>query len=569
MPVLILMIALLCSSLCAAAPADDPIVQQARKLADEQRWQDLALLLGPLPSRSADLDFYYGTALAGLQRWPEAESAFAAGHRLAPHDPRFPVELAGAAFKQKHYPQAARSLRQALRLAPHDAYANDFLGTVYFLQGNLEASLKYWNRVGKPVIAEIHEEPVPRVSPALLDRAFAFSPAAGLQLTQFIDTSARIDGLQIFPQFHFNLSARGDGKFDVLFRSQELDGFGSSKWEIAFNILRELPFSSVDLDYYNLHREAINVTSMYRWDARKRRIFAQFSSPFERSAKVRYEVAADLRNEQWAIRNSFKGPAPALATLNLRREAVDFEFVSHASGRLGWSGGAEVSHRDFRNVIPGAILTPELLAQGYQLQQRAQLTATLWRLPERRFTVNAGASSQAARLWSHRDETFEKLQGSLGWHWLPHAEGDDYEMLQQFRAGKTFGPVPFDELFILGLERDNDLPMRGHIGTRDGKKGSAPLGRDYFLANWETDKNLYGNGIVALKLGPFLDIGKITDPSTGATAPPAWSKWLFDIGAQAKLRVFGSGVVFSYGKDLRSGNNAFYVMLLKKNAGSE
>src|ERR1039457_2627295 len=207
MPTLILVIALLCSGMCAAAQtslSDDPTVQEVRKLTDEQRWQDIALLLEPLPSRSADLDFYHGTALARLQRWPEAESAFAAGRRLAPHDPRFPIELAGAAFKQKHYPQAARCLRQALRLDPHDAYANDFLGTVYFLQGNLEASLKYWNRAGKPVIADIHVEPLPLVSPVLLDRAFAFSPAGGLHLTEFLSTNLRIDGFEIFPQYHFN-----------------------------------------------------------------------------------------------------------------------------------------------------------------------------------------------------------------------------------------------------------------------------------------------------------------------------------------------------------------------------
>jgi hypothetical protein len=61
--------------------------------------------------------------------------------------------------------------------------------------------------------------------------------------------------------------------------------------------------------------------------------------------------------------------------------------------------------------------------------------------------------------------------GGIG---FPRAEGNDYEMQQQFRAGKTFGTVPFDELFLLGLERDNDLWMRGHIDTRDGRKGSAP-----------------------------------------------------------------------------------------------
>jgi len=110
---------------------------------------------------------------------------------------------------------------------------------------------------------------------------------------------------------------------------------------------------------------------------------------------------------------------------------------------------------------------------------------------------------------------------------------------------------------MLGLERDNDLWMRGHIGTRDGRKGSAPLGRNYFLSNWEADKNVYGNGLLTLKLGPFVDTGKITgtNPALGS------HQWLLDVGGQAKLRVFGVGVIFSYGKDLRSGNNAYYVTM--------
>ncbi len=184
-----------------------------------------------------------------------------------------------------------------------------------------------------------------------------------------------------------------------------------------------------------------------------------------------------------------------------------------------------------------------------------QVDAELWRQPERRLTLEAGASSQAGRIWSQPSHAFEKLQGSLRFHWFPQSQGDDYEMQHRIRAGKTFGAVPFDELFILGLERDNDLEMRGHIGTRNGRKGSAPLGRNYFLSNWEADKNVYRNGILTVKLGPFLDTGKITDASTGLGS----QKWLWDLGAQAKVRVFGVGFAFSYGKDLRLGNNAFYV----------
>jgi tetratricopeptide (TPR) repeat protein len=555
-------VVLLCICLRLSAqtgPASVTSAEEVRQFAAEQRWQDIVRLLGPLRSRSADLNFYYGTALARLERWREAESAFHAGLRLAPHDPRFLVELAGVAFKQKRYPQAARLLRQALKRTPQDTYANDFLGTISFLQGNLDASLKYWNRVGKPQVVELRADPPPQVSPALFDRAFAFSPASRLQWREFRATDARIRFLGIFPRYQFDLRAREDDKFDVWFRSQERNGFGSTKWEGLFLLLRGLPFLSVDPEYYNLRHEAINLVSLFRWDPQKRRVFAQFSSPFQQSAKYRYEVAADLRNENWAVINSFASPSPPLASLNLRREVLGFGLASHANGQWHWSAGAEISHRDFRSVVPGPVLTPALLAKGYQLKQLAELGATLWRMPERRFTVDADVSSQAARLWSEPVESSEKLQGSLGWHWFPRAEGDDYEMQQQFRSGKTFGTLPFDELFMLGLERDNDLPMRAHIGTRDGRKGGAPLGRNYFLATWETDKNLYENGIATLKMGPFLDTGKITDP----LATLGSHKWLWDTGVQIKLRVFGSGVAFSYGKDLRSGNNAFYLTMLR------
>jgi hypothetical protein len=108
---------------------------------------------------------------------------------------------------------------------------------------------------------------------------------------------------------------------------------------------------------------------------------------------------------------------------------------------------------------------------------------------------------------------------------------------------------------MLGLERDNDLWLRGHVGTRNGLKGSAPLGRNYFLSNWEIDKTVYNNGLFGIKLSPFLDTGKITDPS-GLLGSHVW---LVDAGIQLKFSVLGVGATFTYGKDLRTGNNAFYA----------
>src|SRR5215469_10786923 len=138
----------------ASLPTSD-LKARVRQLFEQSRWHEIVNTTKPLPAMDADLHYYYGSALAQLGRWDDARKVLLSGCRLAPLDKRFPLELAGVAFKQRRYPEAAAWLHRGLRDDPTDAYANDFLGTVYFLEGNLETALKYWNRVGKPQIASV------------------------------------------------------------------------------------------------------------------------------------------------------------------------------------------------------------------------------------------------------------------------------------------------------------------------------------------------------------------------------------------------------------------------------
>jgi tetratricopeptide (TPR) repeat protein len=533
-------------------PVDTPAGMQ--QLVQERRWQEIVQQLGAVYSRNPDQNYYYGIALAQLGRYAEAAHALLAGNRQRPQDKRFPIELAGVAFKQKQYSHAERWLRRALKLDPADAYANDFLATVYFLQGNLEAALKYWNRVGKPKLENVTEDPVLRIRPELLDRAFTFSPASTLRPPDLRASETRIVGLGIFPVYKFQLNARPDDNFDLVFRASERNGWGASKWDALLATFRGVFYQTIYPEYFNLHGSATNFNSLLRWDAQKRRALGAISGPLWRNPKFRYAAGVDLRNENWNLLTSFKGPATLLGTLNLRREAITGQIFSFNSGRRGWSTGMELSHRDYRSVFAGTALTPDLLLTGFQLKQLAELHSTVLRVPERRFVLSAAASEQAARVWSTPAGSFLKTQGSLEAHWLPRADGNDYELDEKVRAGKTFGQLPFDELFMLGLERDNDLPLRAHVGTRDGRKGSAPLGQNYFLANWEINKNVYDNGLFGIRLSPFLDSGKITDPIASLGS----RKWLVDTGMQLKFRLLSVGLTFTYGKDLRSGTNAFY-----------
>jgi tetratricopeptide (TPR) repeat protein len=548
---------LLARSAYAQCTVDPQQATQIEQLFSQQNWTEVVRLAASLPCRSAGINFNYGMALAHLQQLPAAHDALIAGYRQSPREERFPVELAGIAFEQKRYPEAATWLRRALKLDPHDDYANNFAATVYFLRDNTNAALKYWNRVQKPYIAALSFDAHLRIHRQLLDRAFVFSPAAVLRESDFAATQARLDGLGIFPAYHITLSARPDGSFDAEFHALERNGFGSSRIQALVSTFGGAFYETIYPSYFNLGRSAINIESLFRWDSQKLRARVAISAPLHNLPQHRWSLATDERSENWTIRPSFTGTAPSLGSLKMEREAAAGSITSYRSSSFTWSLGAEFSHRSFRNINYGSALTPALAALGFQLKQTASAQDKLLDLPEHRFSLTAGASSEFGRLWSGPPRLFQKSQGSLLVHWFPQAQGDRYEAVQQLRAGHTFGAAPFDELFMLGVERDNALWLRGHIGTRDRQKGSAPLGYNYLLSNSDFYRRIYSNGLFTFQAGPLFDIGRMSAPTSGLST----QQWLFDTGVEAKLTVLGTGVVVTYGRDLRNGTNAFYGTL--------
>ncbi|HEX4036440.1 MAG TPA: tetratricopeptide repeat protein [Acidobacteriaceae bacterium] len=536
---------------CSSAPAPPP-VQQAF---ERQNWPAIVRLAQTTPILSPQMNFDLGMAFAHLGKLPEARRALLAGQRQCSADTRFPEELAGVAFEQKHDPEAAHWLRRALHLDPHDAYAANFLGTVEYLTGNLPAALQAWNRIGKPSIDTLDLDPHLRVHHLLLDRAFVFAPHSVLRASQFTATEARLDGLGIFPSYSLQLAARPNGSFDAVFRAQERNGFGSSRLAAMLSALGGLPYETVYPTYANIHRDAMNFDSLLRWDSQKRRVWLSLSAPPNRLPQWRWHVSTEWRGENWAIRPSFTGTAPVLGSLHLDREAFSFGLTSFPTGRLQWTLGGNLSHRTFTHIVPGSALTPSLLTSGYAVQVPASVQYRLLDLPAHRFTLTAAASSAFGRTLTTPTHTFEKLQGSALAHWLPTLENRAWELRQQLRAGRISGSPPFDNLCLFGMDRDDtDLGLRAHIATRDGRKGSAPIGDGYFLANTDLFRRLYANGLLSINAGPLLDIGRMTAPTPGLSS----GQWLFDTGVEARLTVLHTSVVLSYGRDLRSGANAFY-----------
>ena len=531
-----------------------PSLARIEQLYKQHHYQQLLDLVPASPGAPPAFDLYRGLALARLKQWQEAREALLAGRGKAPKDERFLVELAGVEFSTQNFETAKNDLRKALALDPKDVYARNFLATIYFLTGNLEAAIANWNRIGQPRITGLLMQPQPRLRPALLRRAIVIPPIGELRFSDLRDAQARLENLDLFSRYRFELMPLSRGDYELDFISEERNGWGSSKLEALASILRDLPYA-IDPAYYNIGGSAMNFVSYLRWNENRRRIAASFSRPLGDDPRWRFSLAEDARNENWNLRRTFSGSVVPLSDLNLESIAFGPELREVVNGKWAWQTRLVYAYRRFRNVRDVSIAALPFFTSGNSLETRFRVDSRLLDLPGRRLTLDAKFRAAAGRNFAPSLGAFGSLEASLALEWLPKPLGQDYHTSLEFRAGRVFGRATLDQLYELGVERDNNLWVRGISGIRGGFKGNAPLGREFALWNWETDKTVFHSLYVTIQVGPFMDIGRVWDPSGDFGS----RFWLWDPGLQCSFRVFGDVVVrISYGRDLHSGQGAFY-----------
>jgi hypothetical protein len=314
-----------------------------------------------------------------------------------------------------------------------------------------------------------------------------------------------------------------------------------------------LPYRTICFDRYNLAQRAINFTSLLRWDPNKRRVTLNLRGPIRLDPRWQYRFVADARDENWDLTTTYFGGQGSLNHLILRRIETGADLEVGLTGKLQWTSGMRVVGRTFRNGDAS-----RFFADGWSFEQRNGLDYRLWDYPDRRVRLVASALLQTGRVFISPPSTFAGLHGDLKGVWFPQAKGEKIVVTARMRAGKIFGELPFDELFMLGMERDNDLWLRGHVGTRDGRKGAAPLGSEYALTQAEVDRTVWQVPFLRLQVGPFFDTGRIADPS-GQFGSRGWMQ---DAGAQAKITTIGSVKwTLVYGRDLRDGRGVFYTAI--------
>ncbi|MCG8651674.1 MAG: hypothetical protein MI861_17670, partial [Pirellulales bacterium] len=333
----------------------------------------------------------------------------------------------------------------------------------------------------------------------LLDRALAFAPGEVLHRKELRHSRALLDLLDVFATYDFDLAPESDSDdYLVRLRGFERSGWGRSPLMWAARAARGLPYETAFLDVENWRGRAMHFRSLARWDDRKRRAAFELASPLAGEARWRWKLFGDARDERWALQEAVPGE------FRMRTAEIGAGFDAVTNGRFDWGGEAAFAVRSFAEETDLYPRMPD--APSARATARGRWLAL--DLPGRRFTLTAEGRLGVERVYDTDVGLFTRVESTLEAKQLDFRGWDTTLRLSLGRVGDD---APFDRLFSLGMERDNPLWVRGLRGTRDGRKGAAPLGDRYWLASLETTRRIARLGFVDLRAGPFFDAGRAND----------------------------------------------------------
>src|SRR5262249_14160379 len=152
-------------------------------------------------------------------------------------------------------------------------------------------------------------------------------------------------------------------------------------------------------EFTNVDGKSTNISTLFRFDPNKRRVFGSLSGPMNNGA--RYQIAVDARDENWDWKgNRFRLP----------RQEGAAGVTKIATDPFTGSSNVRASRR----------------SSGFYLKPGGSAQYDLWVAAEKRLTVATAIRGEVGRALSH-PQRFARVEPGVYVHWLPKTRDTDYE----------------------------------------------------------------------------------------------------------------------------------------------
>jgi tetratricopeptide (TPR) repeat protein len=529
-------------------------VDAARDAIDKGEYLRAVNILSDVISSASTPDayLYLGIAYDHLKEFQKSEESLKEGSRRYPQDSRFHNQLADLYLEYNDREAAKSELKQSLVVDPNNNYASDLLATIDMSEGEVQSALRSWNKSGRPVIDDILHNYYLTFGSWVVRDAVAFHPAGILKYSQWKTTESRLFATENFANVGLEIEPTVvPDQYDAIVRTTPKTNSISS---FLFGIFKGVPIQTPYVDFWNIGNSGINFNGNYRWETPRRRAAGQLQVPVPIAGLLHVELGSTWRDERWDVSVPIAPPLKPFAKFDYRATAMRIHVKNIPHYRVELGAGFEYRNRNARGALP------QLFTNGLNT---ARFDAELsLRLIDGQYQNRLNFAGFAARRSVLGDTNFSSGTAELDNRFT--ISRDSRTTLDWvIKGGTSRGALPIEDYFLLGLDNNPALPLRGHTAEVHGQYGHGPMGTDFALVNTDLERrlatlpffNTFNIPFLVVKWNLFLDGAKTWDRNR--IFPN--SKLLIDTGGGVRFETPTHSLNFIYGRALREGQNTFFV----------
>jgi hypothetical protein len=390
-------------------------------------------------------------------------------------------ELSGVRFAQRRWPDAAALARQALTMAPGDAYALDVLGSSLFMQNDSVGALRAWNQIGRPRVNLVRIEGVRRTRHQAIVEALGIQPNMFLEADVFERARRRLDELPDHSTARLAVRPESDGFADVDVVIAERDALPRGFVEWAGAVVRAGVNREVAVAVPGPSGQGEMWSAGWSWWRRRPGVSVGFAAPRLGGLPGIWRVAGSWQEETFVD----GAGAPFLREARTRATLAVSDWLSGGL-RYEVSAGLDAWNRAGKAAATGASIERRALGDRVSIQAGA----TRWT------SVTSGPSfhSTDARLIG---QSSTQLQG-----WV--YQGD-------FGIARVSDAAPYALWPGAGDGHAREQLLRAHPLLRDGVinlGGSSAFGRTLVHASVEAQRWLERPALVRVGFAGFIDAAR-------------------------------------------------------------